>query len=452
MFSANVCSTVTGWLRFDECPEVRLSPDCMQHHVDPGRISREGRPAWTLNHTYQQCYRGGKKRVRDIIMTMHFAKRRSGQESLPRNLRGWVPGVGGLLWLILCVLPCSFPSPALAQPQQPSIVQGTDSAQDARGKGASAGAQPDQQLPGSISGTVVDPAGAVTVGAHVQLARDDQSAKQEILSGDNGQFSFANLPPGPFQITITAPGFATHVSSVVLGPGQAYILPEIMLALPTPVTEVRVSLSQVEVAEEQIKEQEKQRVLGFIPNFYVTYVPDAAPLSPKQKFELAWKSVSDPITIVGVGALAGIQQAADQYGGYGQGAAGYGRRFGATYGDVFIGTFIDSAVLTSLLKQDPRYFYRGTGTTRSRLLYALGNSVMCRGDNKRYQPNYSAILGSFATTGISFLYLPASDRSAELYFQNSLVRIATGSLAGIFQEFVVRKLTPRLKTHPPPQP
>ncbi len=350
------------------------------------------------------------------------------------------------------MLPCSFPSPALAQSQQPSIVQGTDSAQDARGKGASAGAQADQQLPGSISGTVIDPAGAVAVGAHVQLTREDESAKQEVLSGDNGQFSFANLPPGPFQLTITAPGFTTHVSSGVLVPGQAYIVPEIMLALPKPVTEVRVSLSQVEVAEEQIKEQEKQRVLGFIPNFYVTYVPDAAPLSPKQKFELAWKSVSDPITIVGVGALAGIQQAADQYGGYGQGAAGYARRFGATYGDVFIGTFLDSAVLTSLLKQDPRYFYRGTGTTRSRLLYALGNSVMCRGDNKRYQPNYSAILGSFATTGISFLYLPASDRSAELYFQNSLVRIATGSLAGIFQEFVIKKLTPRLKSHPPPQP
>ena len=72
----------------------------------------------------------------------------------------------------------------------------------------------------------------------------------------------------------------------------------------------------------QIKEQEKQRVLGFIPNFYVSYVPDAAPLAPKQKFELAWRSIIDPITFVGVGFLAGFEQASDDFQGYGQGAPG----------------------------------------------------------------------------------------------------------------------------------
>jgi hypothetical protein len=128
------------------------------------------------------------------------------------------------------------------------------------------------------------------------------------------------------------------------------------------------------------------------------------------------------------------------------------QRFGAAYADVLIGTFIDSAILTSLLKQDPRYFYRGTGTTRSRILYALGNSVICKGDNKRYQPNYSAIIGSFATGGISFLYYSASDRSVELLLQNSLIRIAEGSFAGTFQEFVLRKLTLHLQNHPPVKP
>ena len=204
--------------------------------------------------------------------------------------------------------------------------------------------------------------------------------------------------------------------------------------------------------QEQIKYQEQQRVLGFIPNFYASYVPDAAPLNPKQKFQLAWKSVTDPMTIVGAGALAGIYQAADEYGGYGQGAEGYFKRFGATYGGVFIGTFIDSAILTSVLKQDPRYFYRGTGTKKSRLMYALGNAVMCKGDNKKYQVNYSTIVGSFITSGITFAYTPASDRSTSLYFQNALIRIAEGSVAGLFQEFVVKKLTPHLKKDPPPQP
>ena len=269
------------------------------------------------------------------------------------------------------------------------------------------------------------------------------------MSDDNGQFSFANLAPGPFQITITSPGFATQSFSGVLGPGQAYIVPGIVLPVAAAVTEVQVELSQVEVAEIQIKEQEKQRVLGIIPNFYVTYVRDPAPLVPRQKFQLAFRSVIDPFTFVAVGVLAGIEQATDDFGGYGQGAEGYAKRYGAAYGNVVAGTFIGSAILPSLLKQDPRYFYKGTGSTRSRILYALGNAVIAKGDNKRWQPNYSGILGSFATGGISYLYYPANDRSAGLLVQNALIRIAESAVAGVFQEFVVRKLTPHLQTARP---
>ncbi len=175
------------------------------------------------------------------------------------------------------------------------------------------------------------------------------------------------------------------------------------------------------------------------------------PYLRRLKFQLAWKSVTDPISILGVGFLAGIYQASDQLNGYGQGAAGYGRRFGAVYGDVFIGTFIDSAILPTMLHQDPRYFYRGPNSSGSRFMYAIGNAVICKGDNKKYQPNYSAILGSFITSGISQAYYPSSDRGTSLYFQTALIRIAEGSVAGIFQEYVVPKLTPRLKKHPPQQ-
>ncbi len=299
----------------------------------------------------------------------------------------------------------------------------------------------------------MDQAGAVAVGAQVQLTRANQSPAQKVLSGDNGQFSFADLGPGPFELTITANGFEPKVFSGVLQAGEAYISPPIVLAVAHATTDVRVGLPPEEVAEEQIKYQEKQRVLGFIPNFYVSYVPDAAPLAPRQKFELAWKSVSDPITFVGVGFLAGLEQAGDEYPGYGQGAEGYGKRFGAAYADVFIGTFIDSAILPSILKQDPRYYYQGTGTTRSRIIHALSNAVVCKSDSSgQYQLNYSAIIGSFATAGISTLYYPASDRSAGLVVGNALVRIASGSVAGIFQEFVLRKFTPHVKKNPPPQP
>lgn len=312
--------------------------------------------------------------------------------------------------------------------------------------------QTNRQSSGSLSGTIVDQAGAVVVGAKVRVTLKDQAEKQDVLSGDNGQFSFSSLAPGPFQVTVSAPGFDTKLVSGIVNPGQAFIVPAIVLSVAANTTNVTVGLSEAEVAQEEVKEQEKQRVLGIFPNFYTTYVPDPAPLGPKQKFSLAWKSVTDPISIVGVGFLAGIYQASDQLGGYGQGAAGYGRRFGALYGDVFFGTFIDSAILPSLLKQDPRYFYKGTGTTKSRILYALRNAVICKGDNKQWQLNYSTIIGSFATAGLSYTYYPASDRSGTLLVETALIRIAEGSVAGLFQEFVIPHLTPRLKSHPAPQP
>jgi hypothetical protein len=264
---------------------------------------------------------------------------------------------------------------------------------------------------GVISGTILDQTGAVRVGARIRLTRGDHLL-QEALSGDNGQFSFSKVAPGNFELTITSMGFVTQRTSGTLDPGQTAILPAVMLNVAGSVTEVQVGLSTIEVAQAQVKEQEKQRVLGFIPNFYVSYLPDAAPLTTKLKFELAWRSSVDPITFLGVATLAGMTHAANQFEDYGQGAEGYARRFGALYANDFIGTFIGSAMLPSVLKQDPRYFFKGTGNVQSRLLHAASNSVICRGDNGRMQPNYSSVFGSLASGGISYLYFPKSERVA----------------------------------------
>lgn len=376
--------------------------------------------------------------------------------SLRRHACGLVLRAGGLIWLSLSVLSLEFPIVAVAQsPQLPAMPAGvTGQLDDGKTIGFGDEQRPDRQTSGYIHGTVIDQVGAVSVDTTVRLTRDNQSPIREVLSGENGEFLFSDVPAGPFQLTIAAEGFKTQRISGVLLPGQAYHVPEVKMAVAGGVTEVRVAvaLTQVEVAQDQIREQEKQRVLGFIPNFFVSYVPDAAPLSTKQKFELAWKSSIDPFTFLGVAALAGVQQATDDFSGYGQGVEGYAKRFGAAYADVLTGTYIGSAILPSLLKQDSRYFYKGTGTPRSRLLYALANTVICKGDNKRWQPNYSGIGGSFATGGISYLYYPAADRDAmNLVVQNSLIRIGETALANVLQEFVVKKLTPRLQTHPPVQ-
>ncbi len=221
------------------------------------------------------------------------------------------------------------------------------------------------------------------------------------------------------------------------------------LKVAANVTEVRVEPSQTEVAEVQLKEEEKQRVLGVIPNFYVSYIPDAAPLTSEQKFKLALRDTVDPVTFGVTAAVAGFEQTADQYGGYGQGAEGYGKRYGAAYADLVTSTFIGSAILPSLLKQDPRYFYRGTGTTRARVLYAIANAVICKGDNKRWQANYSSILGNLASAGISNLYYPAKDTGVGLTFETALIDTGAAAAGNIVQEFLVRKLTPNLPRHDP---
>jgi Carboxypeptidase regulatory-like domain len=354
-----------------------------------------------------------------------------------RSLRARSP-----LWLGLFVISCGFPSSAASQ-QAP-----VSAAPDAR---ASVTQQlPDQQSAGSIHGTVVDESGAPIGGAHVTVTRDDQSPAQELRSDEDGQFSIDNLPPGPFHIAIAADGFAGQSLSGVLHPGEVYTGPPIQLAVATSVTEVQVVAPRSEVAEAEVKAEEKQRVLAVIPNFYVSYDPDAAPLNSRQKFELAWKTTIDPVTFVLTGGIAGIQQAQNHFRGYGQGAQGYAKRFGASYADTITGTFIGSAILPSLLKQDPRYFYKGTGGTRARILYAIVNSVITKGDNKRWQPNYSGIIGGLAASGISNLYYPPQDRNgAQLTFENALIGLGTTAASNLFQEFLVRKLTPNLPHRDP---
>jgi len=281
----------------------------------------------------------------------------------------------------------------------------------------------------------------VIAGAQVKLSQENPSFTQEATSDNDGQFYFGSIAPGPFQLMITSPGFAPQSAAGTLHAGEDYSVAPIVLPLAASASEVRVAMTPVEVAEAEIKDEEKQRVLGVIPNFYVTYNPAAVPLNSRQKFELAWKATVDPVNFGLTAAIAGIQQAANQFSGYGQGAQGYGKRFGAAYTDSVTSTFIGGAILPSLFKQDPRYFYKGTGSRHRRLFYALANSVICKGDNGRWQANYSALLGSLAAGGLSNLYYPESDRDPTVTFENTLIGIGASAANNVLQEFVIRKLT-----------
>jgi hypothetical protein len=222
-------------------------------------------------------------------------------------------------------------------------------------------------------------------------------------------------------------------------PNQFKIL-DIKLRVPTAITTVEVTQRSEEVATEQVKIQEKQRIFGVIPNFYVVYEPNPAPLTTKLKFRLALRTATDPITFLGTGFISALQQAGDTPN-FGQGAQGFAKRFGANNADAFTDIMIGGAILPSLLHQDPRYFYKGTGTTKSRIRHAVLYPFVCKGDNGRSQPNYSSLGGDLASSAISNLYYPESNRGAGMVFTNFAIGTGSRVAASLVQEFVLRKLT-----------
>src|SRR5207253_938916 len=150
-------------------------------------------------------------------------------------------------------------------------------------------------------------------------------------------------------------------------------------------------------------------------NFYVSYENDPAPLTAKMKFRLALKVSTDPVTVAGVLLVASAKQAGETPN-YGQGWAAYGKRLGVTATDGFSDIMIGGAILPSLLHQDPRYFYQGAGTTRSRIRHAVFSPFVARADNGKSQPNYSSLGGVLASSSLANLYYPRSNRGAGLVF------------------------------------
>lgn len=299
--------------------------------------------------------------------------------------------------------------------------------------------------PAIIVGTVTDVNNDTVPGATAVLEGRALQNSRAVMSNDKGFFEFNDVEPGTtYHITISANGFANWTSpDIILKPGQYAILTGSNLHIAQALTTITVASSAAsseEIAAEQVKVEEQQRILGFLPNFYVVYDHNAAPLTTKLKFKLATKVLFDPVTVIAVAGFAGINQAADNPN-YGQGAKGYAERFGAGYADGAIDVMVGGAILPSLLHQDPRYFYQGTGTNKSRALHALSSPFITRGDNGRRQPNYSTLGGDLTTAAIANAYYPASNRGLGLFLGNFFIATGQRALANVAQEFILRRLT-----------
>jgi hypothetical protein len=295
---------------------------------------------------------------------------------------------------------------------------------------------------GSLSGILVDTSDASIARAQVKLSLEGRGPDRETQSSDSGEFSFAEVSPGTFRLSFTAKGFASKTISGELHAGEALTLPNTALEVDSPTTEINVTQTRVEIAEAQIKVEEKQRLLGIIPNFFVSYDKDAEPLTAKQKLELTTKTWFDPSSFVIGGVIAGLWQAENTHKGFGQGAQGYAKRYGASFADYGTSLLIQNLVTTTLFKQDPRYFYKGTGTTGERFRYAISRTFVCRGDNKKDQFCYSGIVNRLGSGFVTNYYYPAADRDKTgTILQNAAIGFATDALANIFEEFFARKLT-----------
>jgi hypothetical protein len=301
-----------------------------------------------------------------------------------------------------------------------------------------------EKKPGDILGTVTDINGDPVPNATVELKNSVTNDRRTIVTPENGFFQFNDVEPGvAYTIGVHAKDFADWSSSnIVLDPAQFKILTGVQLQIQTEVTQVQVRYDPVQVATEQFKMQEQQRVFGFIPNFYVAYDQNAVPLTAKMKFKLALRVSVDPVTVAGVLGISAIRQAGDTPD-YGQGWGAYGKRIGANAADGFSDIMIGGAILPSLLHQDPRYFYQGTGSTGSRVRHALFNPFIARGDSGKWEPNYSSIGGDLASSALSNLYYPKSNRGPGLVFGNFAIGTAERMGASLAQEFVIARFTKR---------
>lgn len=304
-------------------------------------------------------------------------------------------------------------------------------------------------LPATVSGNVSDIGGGLVPGATVKLLGKGHPEPRLTTSDSAGNFTFTGVAPGSYTVEIIAPGLESFLSPAInLRPGEKYELPEVGLPIATANTSVEVFATSEAVAEREIKAETQQRVLGVVPNFYTSFLWNAAPLNTRQKFKLSFRATTDPVVFISTGIVAGIEQKQNTFPEYGDDAAGFGKRYGAAFGDAFIGRTLGSAVFPSIFRQDPRYFYMGPAhSTAKRFKHAVLAGLIARGDNGKWQPNYSHVLGNASAGAISTLYHPDSNSVASLALDNALIGVAGGGFQALLREFVWPHITTKVPAY-----
>lgn len=296
-----------------------------------------------------------------------------------------------------------------------------------------------------IQGKVTDPSGAPVFGAVVTLEGTDGNPHVTVTDVE-GAFKISSLAPGSYSVKISGSGFSEwSLPDVPASEASDSKLLMAVLQVAPEVTTVTVAPSQEEVATIQLNQEVKQRLLGVLPNYFVTYESHPAPLTPSQKLHLSLKTLLDPTTFAAAGITASIQQEMNSYWQWHQGAEGFAKRYAAAYGTAAQQLLITSVLADSVLHQDPRYFYSGQGTRGQRALYAIKSAFRAKGDNGKWQPPYAGVAGLVASAEIANTYYPGSRTQYTLLGRNLMFHFGGLIALNLGEEFFFKHVTSHSK-------
>lgn len=176
-------------------------------------------------------------------------------------------------------------------------------------------------------------------------------------------------------------------------------------------------------------------MFGILPAYNVVNSMNAAPLTDREKLHISLESIADPFSFASAAVKAGIYQNADVPAGYGEGALGYAKRFGASFMDGTTTKLLSGYAFPVLLRQDPRYFRKGHGGFVRRLGYAVSRAFITRQDGGTPDLNWSRFLGVTGSAMITNTYYPSRGRGVEVTMGNIGYAMANDAVTNILREF-----------------
>ena len=181
-----------------------------------------------------------------------------------------------------------------------------------------------------------------------------------------------------------------------------------------------------------------ERIMGVIPDFQTVRDPNAAfvPLTPKQKWSLAFRENADPFNVASAAMAAAFSQVGNQTPKYGEGSPAYAKRFGAALGDFGTQNIFSAGLLANLLHQDPRYYRKGPGTgVLKRAVYSVSRIAIARQDSGAAAFNASGVFGTALGIAASNLYYPAGSRCATVMLGRLRSSFTGGMMGNLMSEF-----------------